>query len=366
MSVKRKLNWVLITDLHFGARNDSKIFYRLYKNFYLNIFLPYLKNNNIKTLFMLGDFFDRRKFINFETLKLSREIFFDPLKEMGVQVHAIVGNHDVFYKNTNSLNSLELLIKSNQDYDNVFIYTEPTTTIVDDVKVLMLPWINQENYKKSLDLIKNSDGRFVFGHLELKGFEYHKGMFSDRGHCDTDLLERYEFVFSGHYHHRSNKRNIFYLGTPYELTWADYNDPKGFHLFDGTSLTFIENPIKNFVKIIYNDKDVKVIKKMLDEIDYLKDKFVKIVVRKKDNFILFERFVEKIEELGPADINIIDETNFILNNEETQDEELFFDTLDIINNFINNELKTDLSKEKLMRKIKNIYNEAKNLENGDE
>ena len=354
---KRKLNWAFITDQHFGCRNDSKIFHKLFRKFYTEVFIPYLKENEIKTLFVLGDVFDRRKFINFESLKLSREIFFDPLKEMGIKVYAIVGNHDVMYKNTNSVNSMDLLV-SEHHYDNVSVYSEPTTIVVDDVKVLMLPWINSENYASSIDAIKHSEARFVFSHLEMKGFEYHRGMVSEHGHCDADLLARYEYVFSGHYHHRSSRGNIHYLGTPNEMNWSDYNDPKGFHTFDGKTLRFIENPEKTFIRLVYNDTNPKKIENGMGQLGSFEDKFLKVVIQRKEHPILFERFIDKIAESSPFDINIIDETNSVKVLSDSTDE-LPKDTLEVIKNFVYNELETDLSKEKLMRKLQTIYIAAK-------
>ena len=357
MLINEKLNWAFITDNHFGVRNDSKIFHKLFRKFYTEIFLPYLIENEIKTLFVLGDFFDRRKFINFESLKLSREIFFDPLKELGITVHAIVGNHDVMYKNTNKVNSMDLLV-SEHHYDNVTVYSDPETIEVDGVKILMLPWINSENYSATIEEIKKSEARFVFSHLEMSGFEYHKGMISDKGHCDADLLARYEFVFSGHYHHRSSKGNIHYLGTAYEMTWTDYNDAKGFHHFDGSRLTFIENPEKTFIRLAYDDKNAKLIERELETLGSFEDKFVKVVIYKKDNPILFERFLDKISESSPSDINIIDETNSLREILEDSTEQPK-DTLDVIRNFIYNEIDTDLNKDKIMRKLQNLYITAK-------
>lgn len=352
----RKLNWAFITDQHFGVRNDSKIFYKLFRKFYTEEFIPFLIENEIKTVFVLGDFFDRRKFINFESLKLAREVFFNPLRDLGIRVHAIVGNHDVMYKNTNKVNSMDLLV-SEHNYNNVTVYSEPTEVIVDDVKVLMVPWINNENYSKTIDLIRNSEARYVFSHLEMKGFEYHKGMVSEHGHCDADLLSKYEYVFSGHYHHRSSRGNIHYLGTAYEMNWSDYNDPKGFHKFDG-DLHFIENKEKTFIRLVYNDSvDIE---KVINSLGNFEDKFVKIVIQRKDQPIMFERFVDKITETGPSDVNIIDETNNVRLNSELCDV-VPQDTLEVIKNFIYNELQTDLSQDKLMRKLQELYVAAKNF-----
>lgn len=354
---KKKIKWAFITDNHFGCRSDSKNFYKLFRKFYQDVFIPYLKENEIKTLFVLGDFFDRRKFINFETLKLSRELFFQPLKEMGIQVHAIVGNHDVTFKNTNIVNSMDLLV-SEHHYDNVTVYSGPKTVVVDDVRILMLPWMNSENYTDSINELTHSEARFVFSHLELKGFEYHKGLISEHGHCDADLLKRFEFVFSGHYHHRSSKGNIHYLGTPYEMNWADYNDPKGFHVFDGKTLQFIENPEKTFIKLEYNDSDRKATEKIVDELQSFENKYLRVVVTKKEHPILFERYIDKISESAPFDLLISDETNSIRTNSEVSGESPK-DTLEYIKNFIYDELETDLDKDRLMRSLQNLYVSAK-------
>ena len=61
----------LLNDTHFGARNDSPAFLDYFMRFYNEIFFPYLKDNNIKTLIHLGDVVDRRKFINFKTSEIS-------------------------------------------------------------------------------------------------------------------------------------------------------------------------------------------------------------------------------------------------------------------------------------------------------
>ena len=97
----------LITDQHFGARNDSQIFLDYYEEFYSNVFFPKLEEEGIQTLFMLGDTFDRRKYLNFYTLKRAKEMFFDPLAYMGIDVHILAGNHDTYFKNTNDVNSVD-------------------------------------------------------------------------------------------------------------------------------------------------------------------------------------------------------------------------------------------------------------------
>lgn len=350
-----KPRWALITDQHFGCRSDSKIFHKHFRKFYSEVFIPKLIEEKVTTVFVLGDFFDRRKLINFESLKLARDVFFEPLKELGIKIYMIAGNHDVMYKNTNSVNSLDLLV-SEYHYSNVKVFSECETIEVDGIKILMLPWINSENYARSIQEITHSEAELVFSHLEMKGFEYHRGMMSDRGHCDADLLARYRFVLSGHYHHRSSRDNIHYLGTPYEMNWSDYNDPKGFHLFDGHELRFVENPNKVFIRLAYNDANPKAIEMAMDSLENFEDKYLKVVIYKKENPILFERFIDRVVELNPTDLNILDETNSVVNSvtelAPTQG------TLDFIKSFVNDELKTDLEKDRLMRMLQNLYIES--------
>jgi metallophosphoesterase superfamily enzyme len=104
----------LITDQHFGVRNDSIQFHEYFSKFYSEFFFPFLQRNNIKTIVELGDLFDRRKYINFDSLSRSLEYWFDPIKKANIDLHCIVGNHDIYYKNTNRINSPNLLLKDYQ------------------------------------------------------------------------------------------------------------------------------------------------------------------------------------------------------------------------------------------------------------
>lgn len=72
MAIRKTI--ALLGDTHFGMRNDSLDFHHLYEKFYTNVFFPKLKENGIKTIVQVGDLFDRRKYINFNTLALCRRI----------------------------------------------------------------------------------------------------------------------------------------------------------------------------------------------------------------------------------------------------------------------------------------------------
>ena len=266
----------IITDQHFGARNDSIAFLDFFQKFYDNTFFPTLVANNISTVLVLGDTFDRRKYVNFYALQRAKEMFFDRLAESGITVHMLAGNHDTYFKNTNDVNSPDLLLK---EYSNINVIDEPTTITVDGTDICMMPWICPDNYQVSLDMLKNTNAEICMGHFEISGFAMYRGMQSNEG-LEKNLFDKFDLVFSGHYHHRSDDGHIFYLGNPYELTWQDYNDPRGFHLFDFSTrgLEFIHNPYTMFSRVEYDDKEVEPVN--LDTID-LENKYVKLVVVNK-------------------------------------------------------------------------------------
>ena len=109
--------------------------------------------------------------------------------------------------------------------------------------------------EESLHTIDSSQAEFVMGHLEIKGFEMHKGYFNEHG-LEKNIFHRFEKVISGHFHKKSDDGQIFYLGAQYEMTWSDYMCPKGFHMFDTDTreLTRIPNPLRIHKKIIYDDE----------------------------------------------------------------------------------------------------------------
>ena len=147
---------------------------------------------------------------------------------MGITVHTIVGNHTAYYKNTNEINAVDLLLK---EYDNVKVYSETTSILIDNLSILLVPWINSENEEKTLSMIKESRSPVCMGHLELHGFKVNDYVVMEHG-SSIDPFSKFEIVYSGHFHTRSNQDNIYYLGNPYEIYWNDCNDVRGFHLFD--------------------------------------------------------------------------------------------------------------------------------------
>jgi len=338
----------IITDQHFGARKNSKLFHDYFLKFYNDIFFPTLEKEGITTVIDMGDTFDSRKGIDFSALSWAKNNYYDRLKDMGVQVHTIVGNHTAYYKNTNEVNAVDLLLR---EYDNVTVYAEPTEVKLDKFKVLFVPWINQENESITKKLIEKTSSRCVMGHLELNGFRAHRGHVMEDG-MDGKLFDKFDLVFSGHYHTRSNNGKIFYLGNPYEMFWNDVNDTRGFTIFDTETLKFfhVDNPYKMFHSIYYEDTNYQT----FDTRGY-EGKIVKIVVRKKSDIKKFEKFVDKLYEANVHELKIVE--NFAI--QESEEFEAFEseDTLSILNRYIG-ESEINLDKSLLQKIIHEVYQEA--------
>ena len=313
----------IITDTHYGARKGSKYLHDHFELFYRNVFFPALKEHKVETVIHMGDAFDSRKSIDYQSLEWAKRVVFDPLKKY--DVHMIIGNHDTYYKNTNSVNSPELLL---QTYPNIKTYSDPTEVNIGGLNILLIPWINQENETTTFNLIQKTSSKVAMGHLEFQGFRVNRQLVMEHG-LDSKLFENFKRVYSGHYHTRSDNGKIFYLGNPYEMYWTDVNDTRGFHIFDTETLTHtpINNPYKLFYNIYYEDTPYQ----LFDATEY-ENKIVKVIVRKKSKPKDFEKFIDKLYSAKIQELKIVENFDIIENNDFVIDEEE--STISILNRYI--------------------------------
>jgi len=313
----------IITDTHYGARKGSKYLHDYFELFYQNVFFPALKEHGVEAVIHMGDAFDSRKSIDYQSLEWSKRVVFDNLKDY--DVHMIIGNHDTYYKNTNEVNSPELLL---QTYSNIKTYSQPTEVKVGGLDILFLPWINQGNEEASYQLIKKTSCTCAMGHLEFQGFRVNRQIIMEHG-LDSKLFEKFKYVFSGHYHTRSDDGRVFYLGNPYEMYWTDVNDTRGFHIFDTENLTLtsINNPYKLFHNIYYEDTNYK----LFNASEY-ESKIVKVIVRKKTNPKDFEKFIDKLHSAGIQELKIVE--NFDIHESEEFEVDEEENTISILNRYI--------------------------------
>jgi DNA repair exonuclease SbcCD nuclease subunit len=346
----------LINDTHFGARSDSQLFFDYFMKFFDEVFFPYLIKNNIKTIIHAGDLMDRRKFVNFNILNQVREKFIERLENEGIEMHCILGNHDVYYRNTNRVNSVSELFG---DSPAISVHEEPTVESFGALDIALLPWVNKENYNDSINFIKNAAAPLLVGHLELDGYQVMRGI-NHVGGMHPDIFDRYEKVLSGHFHCRQDMGNIYYLGTQYQITFSDLGEKKGFHVLDTNTrdIEFIENPNNMFHRLLYNDENGPIDAGSLN-FSTLDRCYVRVDVLNKNHPYSFDRYMDKLYECGAAKVTTVEDYDCSNDNEDEM-VDLAQDTVTIINDEIDT-LEEIQDKDRMKRLIKDLYMESLSL-----
>ena len=346
-----------ITDTHFGARNDNQNFNDFFYKFYDNIFFPTLVEKDIKTVIHMGDVMDRRKYVSYKTATDFRQKFINRFEELGIDLHITIGNHDTYYKNTSEVNSMHELLWNS----DINIYTDPEVVEFDGLPILLMPWINTNNYDKSIRALKQSKADTLMGHLEVNGFAMNANAMVCDGGWDKDAFKRFDTVFSGHFHHKSDDGQIYYLGAPYEIYWNDCDDKKGFHIFDTETreLERIVNPFTIHKKIYYDDTQNNY---NVYNFKDCRDKFIKLIVVNKKDLFQFDQFVDKLLRADSHDVKIIEDYSDLGANTVSDDiVENTEDTMTLLSKYIR-ELDTSLDKDRLINYQRQLYTEAQDLE----
>jgi DNA repair exonuclease SbcCD nuclease subunit len=351
------LKIAILNDTHCGARNSSDIFMDYQEKFYTDVFFPYLLENKIDKIIHLGDYYEHRKYVNFKALEHNRRIFLDKLREYNITMDIIPGNHDVFYKNTNELCSLKELMGHYMDC--VKIYMDNVVVEYDGLKIALVPWINVENYADTMEFIKTCSADIVGGHFEFSGFEMYKGIPNPHG-METKEFSRFEMVLSGHFHTKSSRDNVHYLGSQMEFTWGDCDDPKYFHVLDTNTreITPVRNPYTLHTKLVYNDEktDYNTI-----DVSHMDNQFVKVVVERKQDFFGFDRLIDRITQRPIHELKIAESfTEYMGSNVE--DEEIKLDDTQVLLDSYVDAVETEANKDKLKTLLRGLYVEAQTTE----
>ena len=342
----------MITDIHFGVRNGSKFFLDNYERFFSEVFFPTLIERNIDTLLILGDTWEYRTKLDIVAMVRTFRMFFDRLEELGIKVYMIYGNHDVAYKNTNDYNSIDFLGKM---YSNIHVIRTHETRYFDGTPISFLSWVNNSNLEESLRFIQEAPPTILCGHFEIKSFEMYKGQVCDHG-FDKSIFNRYDQVFSGHFHTVSTDGRIFYITNPFQTNWSDFGQDKGFRIFDTTSrdLEFIPNPFDVYDKIVYND-DIDIM-----TFDYARNsqKIVRVYIQSyaATNQAKLNLFIEKLNQAAySVEVIEIDETTLI--DEDGNIE--FVDNDQLIEAYINDVVQNPLLDKAILQSMfKDMYREA--------
>ena len=346
----------LICDTHAGVRADSVVHLDYQQKFYDEIFFPYLDKHKIDRLFHLGDLVDRRKYINFVTLSRMKKMLLDPLRDRKIQTSIIAGNHDVSHRNSNEINSIDLLLR---EYENVHtVFNEPEEVDLDGFRVLLVPWITSSNAEKTKMMVKESHAPLCLGHFEFSGFELLRGQIAEHGSKHDDY-RYFDQVYSGHYHHPSSKDNVVYLGAPYEMTWSDAGGWRGFHVYDTETreLTQIRNPYTLFNRLDYDDTDLTADEVNDLDLSSLKNTYIKVQVVTKKNPYLLDLLVGRINSVGPADVKIVEQSELLLTEDIVVEAA---DTPTTLSNYVDS-LTTRVDKSRLKSLLQELYAEASAL-----
>lgn len=353
----------ILADTHWGKSNDNHVLIQNQTDFFRDVFFPTIIDRGITRVIHLGDVFDRRSYANVKTVRAAWDEMMSRFITMKLDVHIIVGNHDVFYKNTNDLSSVRTFYEGMPS--NIEIYEEPYETEFDGVKFLFLPWIpeDSETEHQFMKKIEASKAQVCVTHVGIVGFDMYRGI-PGSGGLDPAVFNKFQAVFSGHYHTKSVKGNICYVGATCQYTWNDYDDDRGFSIYDTETmeLEFIRNPNEAFCKVHYDDKvsDPKTIAREIEEAD-VKGKFVKLIVRNKQDALLFDRIVDKLESRGLRELKVVDDH---FHADDITDDEIAVDvgdTLALIESLIDREGKPELADAAKML-ARDLYEEAVSIE----
>ena len=344
---------VFLGDAHWGARGNSELFLTRQLAFYRNVFFPYLIKNDIKHVIQLGDLLDQRKAINVKILHHVRKDYLQHFEDLQIQHLVLIGNHDVVHNNTNKISAL-VEIANPLEFPHTNVIQNPCTFIFGNkLKIDLIPWINSENKNSIMEFIRESNSDMLVGHLAINGFSMVSGLECKDG-FDRSAFKEYKYVLSGHFHLQCKKENIHYLGTPYQMSWSDFGDEKGFWLFDTETeiMEFIKNPDQIFHKIIYDDESVNY--DSFKEHKY-KDCYVKVVVDNKTNETMFDRFIAKLQYVT-FDLLVSDTDMFDISENELDQFDIE-DSLAVLLKTVDG-MDTKIDKQSIKQKINNIYKET--------
>jgi DNA repair exonuclease SbcCD nuclease subunit len=334
---------VVIGDLHFGIKMADERFLGYQIEEWKKFINGYCLVNDVNQLIILGDFFDNRNYLSVKMLDTVRTQIF----KYDMDIVLLVGNHDTLYRNTNAVSSPRLIFGT---HDNIQIIDTVKEMYIDDVKCLMLPWINKENYNKSIAAVKKTEAEYCFAHLALNEFEMTSGIKCTTG-LNASLFKKFKGVFTGHFHLVQDVGNIHYLGSFYQTTWTDCGDQKRIYVVeDGFELSPV--PItRQIFKKIYLTKEEPITQEIIDSVA---DCYVKVYLSYKMT-AKEDKLLSKLLDCA-INVDVIDLRLLLEEDGRDVTEE---DFLEIFNGFM--ELQEDLDEElktAVSNLIQKTYNEA--------
>ena len=339
---------IFLGDTHFALRN-SNVEHHEHMALFFKDFFHFIDKTKIRHIVQTGDLFDVRKSINVWAINQFRTMFLDEITRRGIKLYVLVGNHDIYYRESVKINTIREMLTDYQllNPDILTIVDEPTTIQIADENFLVCPWVCKEKEVIIDDLINSSDAKYCVGHFEFNGFEMQKGQ-TIKTKFDHTQYSKFDLVISGHYHHKSRKDNVLYVGTTYQLTWAYYNDDKGLWVFDSGKMHFCKNRHTIFNRIEYSED-------VIPEESQIKNKYIQVIVKQRPDKKKFNAFLDSLHLMSPYDVKVREMFSEEMSTEVIQHD--VKNTESIIKEFIENSV-IELDKEKMIQIMNDLYREA--------
>lgn len=351
---------ILLTDTHIGASNDHPVQMNNVEKFF-TWFWGEVDRLGVTHIFHLGDLMDNRTRVSYLAAYQLKRCFMDQAAIRDVNVHMIVGNHDILYRTTLEYSSAVLL----EDKKNIFAYDNPVEVDLPDGTVIgMVPWIHKNNMDATMKFLETTDSKYIMGHLEIKGAQMMKGVLAEHGQ-EASIFGRFPKVFSGHYHHVNSYENIHYIGNTIQMNWGDFGEERGYTILDTETgeHQLVCNPFSPFQKLYYDDES-----ETYEDLSYmdhfdLSNRFIRVVVVHKKNPYLLERYVQKLTNLGAFSVQVMehDSVEFSGTSSDVDEDDLKefkADTLTILSEYVHSTALSDEQSKRVMKMLREIYAEA--------
>lgn len=289
----------IFSDLHLGVHQNSDFWHKISVE-WCTWFVADVKSRGIETVYFLGDFFHHRDFISVKTIHVAHKIL--SMFE-GLNLKMIVGNHDCFFKDKSTINSVSIL----NGYDFIDVVDELKYVSYGGKTFALCPWGVKVKDVKDADV--------VFGHFEITSFFMNTYRVCDHGEDYTDF-ENFSLVFSGHFHKRqtkqiSEKSKVLYVGNPFQTDFNDIGNEKGYHIFDTQTkdVEFIENVntpkhLQTSLSTIIKLTDIK------EDFKVFTNNIVKLVVDKNISIKHMNILLSRIKDFNPIDVRVDYDVNY--------------------------------------------------------
>ncbi len=363
---------LIVADIHLGHKNFAKNVFLKDISYFEEIVFPYILKNKIKHVIMCGDLIHNRDLSSNYIIQESKKRFFSWFDKNGVEFHVLIGNHDLLYKNRSDYNWPKTNLK---EFEYITVYEEPKIVTIEDYRFGFLPWqVSKVDIPK---IINPSEIDILVAHIDINNALMQGSTRSFNG-FDVQTFKDYKQVIVGHYHATSDFHNVKYIGAPYQMSYRDYNNKKGYWILKSDiKFEYFENTYSpKYLKIFYieNEGDFKLyiggikedkIEVTVEEaVEYVKNNYCKFIVKDfKQEKLLQEVFI-KITEKTYDRIDLINEVSSIADFDiESFESEIDsnVELIDIFESYVESITFRDkrMSKKKIIKYLKECYKKTK-------